>query len=99
MCSSVTIERRDAVRVAADRTPWRSLALMRPGLEIALINLSAGGALVESSGRMSPGVRTELQLTGSSRRFVRGRIDRCYVVVVDPLRYQGVVVFDRPLDW
>jgi hypothetical protein len=91
-------DRRRAPRVGPERTPWRSLALLRPGQEVMVVNLSRGGALVEASTRMTPGGRTELQLSGSSRRCVRGCIDRCRVTQLEPLRYQGAIVFDETVD-
>ncbi len=87
-----------AARVTPDRTPWQRLALLRPGQEVVLVNVGPGGALVESLTRMSPGVRTELQLFGASRRSVRGRVERCRVSGIEPLRYEGAIVFDSALD-
>lgn len=98
MASRVTVQdRRIAERVAPERTPWRQLALLRPGQEVVLVNLSPGGALVESLTRMSPGTRTELQLFGASRCSVRGRVERCRVSGIQPLRYEGAIVFDSSL--
>ena len=82
-----------------DRTPWRAAALLRPGQEVWVINVSCGGALIESGNRMNPGMRTELQLSGLPRRVVRGRIDRCRVTKLDPVRYEGAMVFDQVLEW
>jgi hypothetical protein len=92
-------ERRDAARVAPEDTPWRRSALLRPGQDILVVNLSVGGALVESATRMMPGTRTELQLIGSTRQVVRGRIERCRVARLEPLRYEGAIVFDERLEW
>jgi hypothetical protein len=63
-----------------------------------VVNLSRGGALLESAARMLPGARAELQLTGGRRRMVCGRIARCQVAHLDPLRYRGAIVFDESLD-
>ncbi len=99
MAARVTVQdRRLAERVTPDRTPWQRLALLRPGQEVVLVNVGPGGALVESLTRMSPGVRTELQLFGASRRSVRGRVERCRVSGIEPLRYEGAIVFDSALD-
>ena len=76
---------------------------MRPGQEVLVVNLSPGGALVESSARMKPGRRTELQLwetlCGTLRRTIGGRIDRCQVTALEPIRYTGAIVFDQTLQW
>jgi PilZ domain len=71
---------------------------MRPGHEVEVLNLSPGGALIASAARMNPGARAELQLAGTLRRAVRGRVARCRVVCLDPLRFEGAITFDEPLD-
>ena len=91
-------ERRRAPRLCPDRTQWSGTALLRPGREVHVINLSRGGALIESASRLAPGTRAELQLLGSPRRLVCGRIDRCQVSALNPLCYRGAVVFDTALD-
>lgn len=73
--------------------------MLRPGQEVRLLNVSRGGALVESTTRLLPGVRAELQLSGAQRETVRGRVDRCRVVDINPVRYEGAIVFDRTLEW
>jgi hypothetical protein len=64
-----------------------------------VINLSPGGALIESANRMTPATRNELQLSGTGRRSIPGRIERCTVTRLDPLRYQGAIVFEAQLEW
>lgn len=92
-------ERRRAERVPPGAMGWRPEALLRPGLPVVLVNISAAGALVESTGRLRPGAPTELQLScAGRRRMVRGRLARCEVVALDPVRYQGAIAFDGPLD-
>lgn len=86
------------MRVRPAETSWRADALLRPGQEVLVIDLSCGGALLESSSRMSPGARAELQLIGDARRLVRGRIDRCHVSRLEPLCYRGAMVFEHPLE-
>ena len=92
-------ERRVTARVPPEHTPWDRGALLRPGQDVMVVNLSRGGALIESSTRMSPGARTELQLLGRSRKAIRGRIERCRVASLDPVRYEGAIVFDDRLEW
>ena len=48
-------ERRLAARVTPEQTPWHSVAILRPGQEVHVINVSPGGALMESASRMKPG--------------------------------------------
>ncbi len=90
-------ERRVAGRVTPEHTRWQPLALLRPGQEVVLVNVGPGGALVESPTRLAPGARTELQLFGKARCSVRGRLERCRVSRLEPLRYEGAIVFDACL--
>jgi hypothetical protein len=76
--------------------------LLRPGRQIVLVNISRGGALIHSTNHLKPGARTELQLLGRERHVISGRIDRCRVIGLNPLRYEGAIVFDdsfRALDF
>lgn len=79
-----------------ERIAWSRAAVLKPGQDVAIVNLSPGGALVESSLRMKPGARAELQLLGPSRCVLRGRFDRCRVVAINPVRYEGAILFDEP---
>ena len=40
-----------------EHTSYSPSAILRPGRDVTLVNLSTGGALVRSTGRMNPGVR------------------------------------------
>ena len=64
-----------------------------------MLNIGRGGALVESPGRILPGTRAELHLMGQRRLIVLGRVDRCRVTALDPVRYEGAIVFDHRLEW
>jgi hypothetical protein len=93
------IERRRERRSSGGGTRWRSHALLRPGLPVTLLNISSRAALVESAARLRPGIHTEVQLAGAhARASVGGRLDRCYVAALEPLRYHGVVLFDERVD-
>ena len=73
-------------------------ARIRPGHDVAIVDVSAGGALVEGAYRMRPGASVELQLRNEQQEdeSVRGRIDRCAVARVrrDSIAYRGAD--DRP---
>ncbi len=93
------LERRRDCRCPGGGTRWRSLAILRPGQPVTVLNISTQAALVESASRLRPGARTEIQLGGTDTRVsVAGRLDRCYVAALEPIRYRGVVVFDKSLD-
>jgi hypothetical protein len=41
-----------------------------------------------------------LHLAGAGRRVITGRISRCRVIRLMPLRYEGAVIFDERLaEW
>jgi hypothetical protein len=90
-------ERRLWPRVPPQIGGWQRQALLRPGHEVEVLNLSTGGALVQSTARLKPGIPTELQLQGGSRHIVRGRITRARVISLAPLCYEAALVFDVPL--
>jgi hypothetical protein len=90
------LERRRERRCPGGGTRWRSLAVLRPGQPVTLLNISSHAALVESASRLRPGARTEIQLAGpDTRAAVAGRLDRCYVAALEPIRYRGVVLFEQ----
>ena len=75
---------------------------VRPGHRARLIDVSAGGALIETSHRLLPGTSVELQVeTGSDRASIRGQVLRCAVVRLRPtwVCYRGAIAFDRHLPW
>ena len=64
-----------------------------------LLNINSRAALVESEARLRPGAVTELQLARKDgRTSIRGRLDRCYVSALEPLRYRGLLVFEQRLE-
>jgi hypothetical protein len=64
-----------------------------------LLNITSRAALVESDARLRPGAITELQLgLRGGRASIRGRLDRCYVAALEPLRYRGLLVFEDRLE-
>jgi hypothetical protein len=60
-------------------------ACVRPGHRARVIDVSAGGALIETSHRLLPGSSVELQVeTNAERASVRGQVLRCSVVRLRP---------------
>jgi len=77
-------------------------ARVRPGREASLLDVSAGGALVETTYRLLPGSRIELHVaTGERRTSVRGGVLRSAVVSVFAagMCYRSAIAFDRLLSW
>jgi hypothetical protein len=96
---AVDLERRQERRRAGGSARWQSRAVLRPGQHVTIINITSRAALVESEARLRPGAMTELQLAGAgARACVKGRLERCCVNALDPLRYRGVVMFEGVLD-
>jgi len=93
------IERRLERRRSGGGGRWQTGAVLRPGQPITLINICSRAALVESAARLRPGAHTEMRLAGRGQGdSVKGRLDRCYVSALDPLRYRGVLLFDERVD-
>ncbi len=95
------IERRQSRRVQVHGHHWLGTARVVPGRDVAVVNVSPGGALVEGETRLVPGAEIDLQLAApEGRLLVRGRVLRCYVSRLTPgtrVRYRGAVVFEKPL--
>ena len=89
-------------RVAPRRTPapdeplcW---ARLRAGRELAVVDISDAGALVESATRLLPGTHVEVHIvTREGRTLVRSRVTRAsvHVVTADTLRYRAALAFER----
>ena len=93
----MSVERRDAARrlPAPDET-LASLRL-RTGQELAVVNISARGALVEGTTRLLPGTHVEVHVvTREGRTLVRSRVMRAWVfaVAADTLEYRAALAFD-----
>jgi hypothetical protein len=77
-------------------------ARVRPGHRARLIDVSAGGALIETNHRLLPGTAVELHVERETEHTrVRGRVLRCAVVRVRPtwVCYRGAIGFERHLPW
>ena len=104
-------ERRRSRRLTLQEEHQVVSARVRPGYDVAVVNLSAGGALLEGAHRLLPGTGVELQLRlegkssvpreGRDVAIVRGRVLRCAVWGVRPnaMCYRGAIVFDQHLPW
>ena len=72
MAGTVARERRASARVPALTIEGMERARLRPGRMAHVVNLSAGGALIETDWRLFPGMRVEMQL-GEPVVLVRSR--------------------------
>ena len=100
--SESTVERRLALRHSSDDAHGITAARIRPGHSAQVIDVSAGGACVETSHRLLPGTSVELQIErADGRASMRGRVLRCSVIRVRAasMSYSGAIAFDRHLPW
>jgi len=77
-------------------------ARVRPGHEVALIDVSAKGVLIETDRRLLPGATIDLTLaTAGDHVAVRGRVLRSSVARLraDGVAYRGAIGLDRHLPW
>jgi hypothetical protein len=73
-------------------------AVLRPGRHVSLVNLSVGGALVESPRPLRPGSNVYLQVTSGDRALgLSARVLRCAVAVIDAdgVIYRGALMFEQ----
>jgi hypothetical protein len=73
---------------------------LRPGRTAQIIDLSPGGALIETDWRLLPGTRVELHLGDPvTLHRVKSRILRCHVAMLDRerIRYRGALIFEEQL--
>src|SRR3954463_9017892 len=93
------LERRTAPRLH----PGSVRARIRLGDRLAIVNLSAGGALVEGRRPLRPGGRIEVQLESDLRNgIVTARVLRCAVSAIEPengVTYRAALAFGEPCEW
>lgn len=77
-------------------------ATLRPGCLVSVVDLSAGGVLVEGPRPLRPGARVHLQVVAGPRTFaVAAHILRCTVWAVGTdtgVLYRGALRFEHPCD-
>ena len=100
MARALALERRASPRVPAFNISGMERARLRPGRMAHIVDVSSGGALIETDWRLLPGMRVELQLGEPVPLFrVAGRILRCHVAILDRerIRYRGALMFEEQL--
>lgn len=93
-------DRRSQPRLGAEVLGLDVDASLSQGVHVRVLNVSAGGALVELDEWIRPGTRSALKLsrpaddaTPADRMVARGQIVRCWVDRLAPLRYRAALVF------
>ena len=100
MANFLTAERRAWTRVSTAERVEMASGRLRPGRGARIVDVSPGGALVETDWRLFPGTRVELQLGEPVALYrVKGRIVRCHVALLsrDRIRYRGALAFEDQL--
>jgi hypothetical protein len=95
-----TVERRAWPRVDTGLHLDMARGRLRPGRPAQIVDVSAGGALIETESRLLPGTRVELQVGEPVALYkVKARILRCHVARLDRerIRYRGALAFEEPL--
>ena len=102
MMTTRAIDRRRTLRRTRTEDHGIVAARVRPGHPLSLVDLSGGGALVETARRLLPGTSVDVYLEAQHRRAtLRARVLRCAIVRFDATSvcYRAAVAFDRPLPW
>ena len=79
-----------------ERVLERMRAVLRPGRDVSLVNLSVGGALVQSQRPLRPGSNVHLQVIADERTIgLPARVLRCAVAAIDAegVQYRGALMF------
>lgn len=95
------LERRRAVRREPGSDEPLSRVRLRTGRELAVVNISASGALVEGLTRLLPNTHTDLHIvTRHGRVLVRTRVVRAFVWQLerDRVCYRTALAFDIAVD-
>jgi hypothetical protein len=77
-------------------------ATLRPGCRVHVVDLSAGGALVQGERPLRPGAHVHFQIVTRLRRFaLSARVLRCEVWMLDSshgVTYRGALQFEERCD-
>jgi hypothetical protein len=78
-------------------------ARVRPGHALAVVDVSADGALVEGGCQLRPGSRIDVHLESDhERQLVRASVTRCTVATIDPhtgITYRAALCFTERCEW
>jgi hypothetical protein len=94
MANTLEQERRAWHRLSTVEHAEMANGRLRPGRHAHIVDLSPGGALIETNCRLMPGMRVELELGEPATPYrVKGRVLRCHVAMLDRerIRYRGAL--------
>jgi hypothetical protein len=96
-----SVERRRTPRRAPDPGEVLSRVRLRGGREWTVVDISAGGALLEGESRLLPGTHADVHVTTRDGRvLVRARVMRAWVVRLraDAVCYHAALAFETSVD-
>ena len=95
----VDSNRRVHERLRASDLHWLRGARIKYGAEVRIIDISAGGVLLESGSALAPDANVVVELSGPDNPIlIPSRVLRCRMASLgEILKYQGACVFKRPL--
>jgi hypothetical protein len=90
-------DRRVYERIAVTDLPWVKGARLKYGAPLSLIDLSIGGAQVESAVTLRPGSTIVVQIQGEDRDIaLASQVLRCHIAAISPVAtYRGALAFKR----
>lgn len=94
-------ERRQYLRRRDRDLAWVRTVRLKSAGDVSLVDLSAGGALLDADVPLRPGAVLSLEIVGDSLETVVSlRVLRCHVAALtsDSARYRGACEFTRPLE-
>src|SRR6185503_19030145 len=94
-------ERRAHRRLTVSELSWLNHARIKYGPDVSLIDLSVGGAQIETTSYPpQPGSTVVIELAAGERTWpVPARVLRCHIASLAPATYRGAVAFKRPFDF
>jgi hypothetical protein len=92
-------DRRRHERLRPSALSWLRGARLKYGAEVRILDLSAGGILLEAPSSLTPDSNIVVELMGAGNPIaIPSRVLRCRVASLgEILRYQGACAFKRPL--
>jgi PilZ domain len=93
-------ERRGHMRLGAADVRWLRSARLKYGPDVRVLDISAGGILVETDGQLRPDANIVFELSSPTKSIlVPSKVLRCRLASpADVTRYQGACSFKRPLE-
>jgi hypothetical protein len=98
--ASKGIDRRVHQRIRAADLKWLRGSRVKNGHDVTLVDLSAGGALLDSDVQLRPGALITLEIVGAGTIEVRSEVLRCQLAALRDAAavYRGALTFKTPFD-